>query len=125
MIRFKPLPFVQALHRLAIENENLAIVGKKPQVTMEEVRSAELSQTVRSNGWQIVTEILRELELKAHTNLRSGTDRHERLLGRLECLEEIRTSIASLLSVNDREHLELIAGEAQEDWFLDAGGEDD
>lgn len=125
MIRFKPLPFVQALHRLAIENDNLATIGKKPQVTMEEVRAAELGQTIRSNGWQLVTEILRELELKAHAKLRSGTDRHERLLGRLECLEEIRTSIASLLSVTDREQLDMIAGEASEDWFLDAGGEDE
>lgn len=125
MLKFTPLPFIKALHRLAVENEHLSLLGRAPEVTMEEMRRAELVHTINTNGFQLVLETIRQIQLNALSALRSGVGNHDRLLGRLECIEEIQRTLSAMLSVNDRQQLDLIASEISEDWFLDAGADDE
>lgn len=99
-MKYKKLPFQAELE---------AILQNDGADKLEEVRAAAFSETARTKGFQLVTALLRDLESAVIGALRTGSHpRVERLMGRLELIEEIRRVLTVLLPVPER---------AQVDWF--------
>jgi hypothetical protein len=99
----RTLPFEAELQSLLSQKD-----GEK---LMLQARDAAFLETVKTPGFQLVTALLRDLDSIYMNSLRSGTHpRPERLLGRLEGLEEIRRSLEALLPTAPRPSV---------DWFMD------
>jgi hypothetical protein len=80
-------------------------------------RNALVLELFRTPGFQIVTALLRDLERAAYQRLVEGgaLDLTQRLLGRLQCIEEIRTSLVALLPSAERPNVSW-GDEASEEW---------
>lgn len=59
------------------------------------------AETVRTKGWQCVVALLRDIENVCLHSLRTGATGHERVLGRLTCVEHIRQALTALLPVGE------------------------
>lgn len=64
---------------------------------MEKARAQAALELFQTQGFQFVTQLLRDLENRAINHLRRGIPDHARQLGRIECIEEIRSSLVALL----------------------------
>lgn len=90
--------------KLPLETELETILRDQGEVACRQARTALFQELQRTKGFQLVVIILRALEQRALNALRLGIapERVQRALGRLECIEEIRASLGSLLPVAER-----------------------
>jgi hypothetical protein len=96
---YRKLPFELELEALLQQGE----------AKMIETRGDAFLETASTTGFQLVTALLRDLERLAMHSLRTGTGRNpDRVLGRIEAIEEIRRSLVALLPD---------AQKANVDWF--------
>jgi hypothetical protein len=94
-LKYKPLPI------------ELELAALKPDEYL--TRRAELTrELMTTRGFQLVTILLRDLEIRALSALRMGLQEVQvgRVLGRLECIEEVRRSLSLLLPVADRDRVD-------------------
>lgn len=89
--------------RLPIEDQLLAIQQKDGEEAMVKAREALFNELRRSEGFQLIIAILRNLEQVALNTLYTSLGSPDRLLGRLQCIEDIRLALASLLPVGQRD----------------------
>lgn len=89
-MRYQKLPIDLELERLQEDKD-----GDR---RVEEAREAYFAETTRTRGFQLIVALLRDLERTYLHRLRTGTHtKTERLLGRIEGIEEIRRSLTALL----------------------------
>jgi hypothetical protein len=90
--------------KLPVETRLTNILRDQGEAAVRTVRTALFEELQRTEGFQLVVLILRELEARALLALRTGIapEKTDRALGRLECIEEIRASLGSLLPVPQR-----------------------
>lgn len=111
-MKHQKLPFELELERLAAD--------EKSPGRMIEIRDTAFLETVKTRGFQLVTALLRDLERRYFDALRSGTHpKVERLLGRIEGIEEIRRSLVALLPVEQRPNADWHDAETEEFVLLD------
>lgn len=94
-MKYRKLPLYAHLERIAVEQGNEAMETARGQLAVE---------LFKTEGFQFLTQLLRDLETRALRHLRRGSAGADRQLGRLECIEEIRLSLEALLpdSTKDR-----------------------
>lgn len=90
--------------KLPFESELESLLQQKDgERLMTEARGAAFVETVRTPGFQLVTALLRDLDRLYMQSLRTGAARQvDKLLGRIEGLEEIRRSLEALLPTAPR-----------------------
>lgn len=110
-MKYTPLPL----------EENLA------QKTSDEARQiieTLIVETMNTRGFQLILGILRNLDARAMMALRSGMVKPERvgeLLGRIQCIEEIRRSLQALLPVPEQANVDFYDGEEEAFVNVDKG----
>jgi hypothetical protein len=94
-LKYKPLPI------------ELELAALKPEEAAAR-RSLLTHELMTTRGFQLVTILLRDLEIRALSALRLGLSDVlvGRALGRIECIEEVRRSLSLLLPVADRDHVD-------------------
>lgn len=102
--------------KLPIETRLATIQAQEGQEKMEELRSQVILQTMATEGFQVITLILRDRERMLHNQLMLAHDPHQicAVVGGLKEVEHIRASLAALVPAEQRSNI---------DWFDD--GEED
>lgn len=101
-MKYRPLPFIKTLEEISDSDPARAV----------KLRSTAMSEFSKSEGAQILTHILREIESRALMGIRLGVspDKANKMLGQIEAIESIRQSLALCLPESERETV---------DWFDD------
>lgn len=86
---YKPLPVVERLNAMEDSYER------------DKSRRALLEELVRTDGFQLVLEVLRSIESESIKSLQSGTQRPDLDLGRIQAVDQVRTSIRWLAQSHD------------------------
>lgn len=102
-----------------LEVELQQILTDKGKEAMVLAYNTYFLETIRTKGFQLITEILRSLDEQAMRSLRIEPDplRTQRLLGNLSVIDAIRNSMTRLLPASERPHVDWL-DEEEEDYLL-------